>query len=529
MDTAKALPLAAQRTFVPRDYQTAMIDSIAKKIDAGLAHRILGVAPTGSGKGLMVAMLCQWFLKSHRWARVLVLCHQGHLLTQNEATLNDLEPTITTGVYCAGEGRKDKRQQVIFASRDSLRNKPDICGFFDAIIIDEAHLINADSSTSYGKIFKVHSANAKFVVGFTGTPWRLGIGEIWGHDKAFFEDLAYEIKMRELIDQGYLSEYKFPEIDSLIDTSNVKISSTGDYNSKELTVESNKVVGACLEKWHKFAADRKLSIFFCCSRDHAKEVFNQLTNEYLSPESVCYVDGDITGTVRKTILADIKAEKYQAIVNVGVLTTGFDAPSIDCVVMLRATQSVSLLIQCLGRGLRTADDKKDCLVLDMAGNLDRFGSIEDPYIEGSIKKQERREENRSHSSGGLRACPKCENMSESQTTCDHCGHLFISHTDETYQGPSYETYTVDSFKVYTDQQTKNGVDCSIVYYYTEDGKRYKEWILTGAGQSWQRKRANLKLWKINNLKFDTINIIPGKNPKFPRVEPNFYDSAEMPF
>ncbi len=529
METAKALPLAAQRIFVPRDYQTAMIESIAKKIDAGLSHRILGVAPTGSGKGLMVAMVCQWFLKDHRWARILVLCHQGHLLTQNEETLNDLEPTITTGVYCAGEGRKDKKQQVIFASRDSLRNKPDTCGFFDAIIIDEAHLINTDSSTSYGKIFKVHSANAKFIVGFTGTPWRLGIGEIWGDDKAFFEDLAYEIKMRDLINQGYLSDYRFPEIESLIDTSNVKVSSTGDYNSKELTVESNKVVGACLEKWHRLASDRKLSIFFCCSKDHAKEVFDQITNDYLSPETVCYVDGDITGNVRKSILTDIKAMKYKAIINVGVLTTGFDAPSIDCVVMLRATQSVSLLIQCLGRGLRIAEDKKDCLVLDMAGNLDRFGSIEDPDIESSIRKQERKTDSSSGSSDGLRKCPKCESMSESQTTCDHCGHLFINHTDETYQGPSYDTYTVASFKVYNDQQTKNGVECAIVYYYTKDSKRYKEWILTGADQSWQRKRAKLKLWKLNNLKFTTINIIPSKNPKFPRVEPNFYDPAEMPF
>jgi DNA repair protein RadD len=530
MLTARNFFSTAQDTFVPRDYQVEMINAVTSIIEGAKHKRILGVAPTGSGKSLMIAMLCFWYLEKNRAGRILVLCHQGHLLTQNEQTLNTLSQTITTGVFCNGEGRKDRDEQVIFASRDSLVRNPKACGIFDGIIVDEAHLVGNKADESYRKIFAIHEDETQFIVGFTGTPWRLGLGEIWDQKKSFFDVKAYDIKMRKLIDDGYLSEYNFPKIDPIIDTSKVTTQSTGDFNIRELTIASNKVVESCVKKWSELALGRRSSLFFCCSRDHAHEVTKLLKDKYLRPDEVCYIDGDVIGTDRAELLSDIKATKYKAIVNVGVLTTGFDAPAIDCIVMLRATKSAALFVQCIGRGLRTSPEKKDCLVLDMAGNFIRFGSLEDPTVVKPGKKKP--------AGGGatVKICDHCGKECESRTQCEHCGNLFISHSDQPYRGSKRHLSTVpkitpqadDSDKhdienviVKHDQRTKTGKISTIVTYVTKDGKVFKEWLFPCSLKSWVREASAVKLQELESKSVSSISVIKTHNPRFPKILPHF--------
>ena len=368
----------------PRDYQAASCLDTISTMKTGVTRPLI-IAPTASGKSIIIAELTRQCTENNK-RRVLVLCHQGHLLAQNEEKINALAPAIDTGIFCAGQGRKDRLQQVILASRDSLANDPLACGRFDLIICDEAHMIPATGmakdTTNYGKIFV--GLGCKFIIGLTGTPWRAS-GVIFGKKK-FFQKVSYNIGMRYLIDEGYLSDYYLPPEKIVeIDASTLDVSrSTGDFKTADLDKisTSEEVVGNCIDHWERLASDRRCSIFFACSVKHAKMI-TRMIGEKIGPENVFYVDGTTKRDEREEAFERIKAGHYKCIVNIGVLTTGFDAPIIDCVVWMRATASASLFVQIGGRGLRTFEGKKDCLMLDMAGNFERFASIETPIADES--------------------------------------------------------------------------------------------------------------------------------------------------
>ena len=162
----------------PRSYQVEAIDSTVRALS--LARRVLVVAPTASGKSIIIAELIRRYLKAMPESRVLVLCNQGHLLTQNEEKIKMLIDDADTGIYCASEGRKEFWNQTVLASRDSLGRCPDKVGKVDLIIVDEAHLVSVTAheekdDTNYARIFKAQSDEVR-VVGLTGTPYRLGNG-----------------------------------------------------------------------------------------------------------------------------------------------------------------------------------------------------------------------------------------------------------------------------------------------------------------------------------------------------------------
>jgi DNA repair protein RadD len=193
----------------------------------------------------MIASMVTRILARHPDKRILILCHQGHLLAQNEEKILALDPTIPTGVFCAGQGRKERQAQVVLASRDSLGRNPLACGLFEFVICDEAHMIplrihqdkGQDKDTHYGRIFR--TLEPAYVIGLTGTPWRNKNVVIFGKGR-FFEKLGFNIPMRKLIDDGYLCPYVFPsENVSHIDVGHLEVGSTGDYKIGELESVTN--------------------------------------------------------------------------------------------------------------------------------------------------------------------------------------------------------------------------------------------------------------------------------------------------
>jgi len=453
--------------------------------------------------------------------RVLVLCHQAEILEQNERTLKSMHAGIDTGIYCAGSGRKETDNQVIFASRDSLGINPLVCGKFDLVIVDEAHLISPVKNSRYQKIFE--KIGAKFVVGLTGTPWRLGRGRIWGKG-GFFEVVTHNISLDFLIADGFIVPYVFPKIESLIDVSTIKVSrATGDFDEADLERVSSteEVVGKALDYWQTYAFDRKCSIFFCCSIAHAKLVTKLLALR-IGFDQVGFIDGKTNARDRNALLDRARSGGYKALVNVGVLTTGVDIKPIDCVVGLRATQSAALFVQANGRGLRVSPGKENLLCLDMAGNFQRFHNLSEPLLQKDSSLKNGDDE---PTLGGTafdmpkKICPECAYDCQIATkVCPYCEHIFITHSIVAYGKCGLEDgrREVQNYHIIY-SKTSSGESCAIVSFKLKGIKKnIKEWLLykrlDGLGNQARAKINILTSRKITEV------YASGLNDNFPRLK-----------
>jgi DNA repair protein RadD len=303
--------------------------------------------------------------------------------------------------------------------------------------------------------------------------------------------------MRLLINRGFLSDYIFPPIDTIINTEGIK-TSAGDYNLKQLEAASSteKVVSECVAKWLAYGSTRNCSMFFCVSRAHGRLVEKEIA-KYIGNHNVCYVDGETKN--RGEILKDIVAGKYKAVVSIAALTTGFDAPIVDCVVLLRATKSASLFVQICGRGLRIYPGKANCLVLDMAGNFERFGSIENPLskarpIPNEKKNLDGTEEGEEPKDIPLKDCPNCAlSVPIGVKVCEYCQHIFINHgTSEWRQGNEGDWIKVLRTNVQV-SKTKKG-ETAVVFEYLTPLGAFKEYFLT------ERKNQPWHKWKCDKRK-----------------------------
>lgn len=491
-----------------RDFQKNAIDDTSKKLREGVKKPLI-VAPTASGKSVIIAGIAKEIIQ--RGKRPLILCHQAEILEQNEAALKRVY-NCSTGVYCAGAGRKETSQQAIFASRDSIAGKVDQFGHFDCVIVDEAHSVGTKKETRYQKIFD--AVTTDYVIGLTGTPWRLDNGPIWG-DSGFFDSVSYNIGMSLLMARGYLCRYIIPERpETVIDASGVRIKSTGDYDEKELSeLSSNdEIVKTCLDLWQAHAKYRHCSIFFCVDLAHAEVVRDELTARGFR---VGYLDGKTARGARRELIDCARAGHYQCLVNVGTLTTGVDIPIIDCVVGLRATKSASLFVQMNGRGLRLHPHKKNMLALDLAGNFDRFQSLETPLAPEPKNNEQPGEPPQ-------KACPACSyDIHVRCKECPYCGHIFeglgVSERKLPFEWCKPKAtgwFDVKSWSMYKGQ-TRNGEDCMIVSY--EIGKKVvKEWLLY-TRHGWAGEKARARLKDLNACK-DVIGAnIKDINATYPRI------------
>ncbi|ANF58817.1 DEAD/DEAH box helicase [Halotalea alkalilenta] len=338
------------------------------------------VLPTGSGKSLVIAELARLAR-----GRVLVLAHVRELVEQNHAKY--LAYGLEADIYSAGLKRKENARQVVFASVQSVVNGIDAfaSGDFTLLVIDECHRVEmrdlerarTKKPASYQRVIEaLRGANPRLkVLGLTATPFRLGQGFIYhrhyhgmvrGDERAFFRDCVFELPLRWMVRQGYLCEPK--RIDAAIegyDFSRLVPGEHGRFREPELdrVVRGHRATPGIVGEVVARAADRQGVMLFAASVDHAKEILALL------PEGeAALVTGDTETSMRAASIKAFKARSLKYLVNVSVLTTGFDAPHVDLIAILRPTESVGLYQQIVGRGLRLAPGKRDCLILDYAGN-----------------------------------------------------------------------------------------------------------------------------------------------------------------
>jgi DNA repair protein RadD len=354
-----------------RPYQTEALHAVLEALRAGQDPCLS--LPTASGKSAVIAALCDALA-----GRVLCLTHRKELLAQNEAEALTYADDLDTGIVSAGLERRDYHARVVFGGIASIyRSMGRLLqhGAFRTIILDECHYGVGTRShtppTMYGRVFAACPDARR--VGLSATPYTLDQGPLYGHPDAWFSHLAYEVGIRDLTPQ-YLAPLKGVLTAHAVDTSQVR-TRQGEYVTSDLSQAAcdEGLVEGTLTELCTLAAKRRKWVVFCVDIPHAALVCARLQAKGIDARLVTHL------TPREERDATVEAFRrgdFRALVNVAVFTTGFNVRDIDCIALLRPTQSKSLVVQCLGRGCRQHESKKDCLVLDFAGALERFAPLD---------------------------------------------------------------------------------------------------------------------------------------------------------
>jgi DNA repair protein RadD len=399
-----------------REYQQRTIDQLYAWFEAGGKGNPCLVLPTGSGKSHIVAALCKDALQNWPETRVLMLTHVKELIEQNAEKMRQHWPGAPMGIYSASIGRKDLGEPITFAGIQSVRSKARELGHIDLVIIDECHLVNHKDEGGYRKLLaelKAINPNLR-VIGLTATPYRLGHGLIT--DKpAMFDDLLTPVSIEELIFKGYLSTLRSKVTKAKLDTSGVH-KRGGEFIESELqaAVDTDDQNHAVVREVMALAGERKAWLFFCAGVQHAQHVAEALRQQGVAAECVT---GETPKKERERILTDFKAGRLRAVVNVSVLSVGFDHPDIDLIAMLSPTMSASLYVQMAGRGMRVKSHTDHCLVLDFAGVVATHGPITNvqPPKKGGDGNGE----------APLKVCENCDELVHiSVMVCPACEHPF---------------------------------------------------------------------------------------------------------
>lgn len=377
-----------------RQYQKESADSVMSYIRSNSEPCIIEIA-TGGGKSIVVATLAQNIFNLSGGKRVLCLAPSKELIEQNYEKYLMLGEKAS--IYSASVGQKSLRHQVIFGTEGTFKKIAKSIGHeFAAVIVDEAHK-TTDTIKSIVSEMKEGNPNIR-VIGMSATPYRLGDGYVYemGIDNKimdeandpFFKKLVYRITARELIAMGFLTPPTLIPTSLHYDTSGLKLTANNTFSHASLDrafVGQGKLTSNIIADVIQRSHDRRGVMIFAATVRHAEEIMDSLP-----PELSAVVTGSTPKAERESIIARFKDQKIKYIVNVAVLTTGFDAPHVDHIVIMRATESAALYQQIIGRGTRLYEGKKDFLVSDYTDNISELfpsGDIFEPSIKAYGRKE----------------------------------------------------------------------------------------------------------------------------------------------
>ena len=468
--------------FESRYYQDEAEYSIFEYFESKEGNPIVAM-PTGTGKSVVIAK----FLKKafSRWPsmRVMMLTHVKELIEQNGKKLLSVWPTAPMGVYSAGLNERSNALPIVFGGIQSVA--PAIIrgvdfGYRDLVIIDECHLLSQKDTGQYQvALTELKRINPQLkVIGFSATPYRLKQGLLT--EGGFFTDICYDITgyeaFNKLIAEGYMSPLISKRTSMKIDFSGVDIVG-GEFNSKQVEeiLDDDKVIYDAVKETVEYGYDRRAWLAFTSGTESAENIAQAFSSFGIS---ACAVHSKIKSGENTKRLNDFKAGKYQALVSMNKLTTGFDHPPIDLIADYQPTTSTAKHVQKNGRGTRPSPDtyKTNCLSLDFAGNTKRLGPINDPALPGKPGK-----------GGGdapIRICTcGCYNAAAARF-CVNCGQEFkfetklyqTAGTDEILRG---DMAVVESFrvsKVFYAIHRKESMPPSMKVSYACGSKMFSEWV-----------------------------------------------------
>ena len=339
---------------------------------------------TGCGKSLIIAEICHR-LNEH----ILILQPSKEILEQNYQKLLSYDPDIDAGIYSASKGRKEVRK-FTFATIGSIYKKPEQFMHFKYVIVDECHGVNPKNLDGMLTSF-LQAIGCNSVCGLTATPYRIaqkfysdeyGDKYYTAHLKMinrihpfFFKQIVFKIETAELIKQGFLCPIAY-YADS-VDTSELKVNSTGaDFTGKSLERFGTTRMMRTFQAIEYAHTNHRMTLTFCSSIKQAERIAEQLFLQRGILAEV--VTGKTPKSDREDIIKRYKNGDVKHILNVGVFTTGFDVPQLDCIILARPTMSLGLYYQMIGRGVRIdpQDPNKILTVYDLAGVVERMGRVE---------------------------------------------------------------------------------------------------------------------------------------------------------
>ena len=388
-------------TYTLRPYQQ---DLITKSIEALNLHgNTLSIAPTGSGKTIMLSSIIGQLLQPNQQA--LVLQHRHELLGQNQTKFRAIHPELTTSLFKALE--KDTSGQVIFAMAQTLSNGNNLNKIptIGLLVIDEAHHTMAVSYLKIIKSLKTKNPNLK-ILGLTATPSRGDKQKLF----KIFNNVADQIMLRDLIIEGHLVPPKTyaidlgynAELEKIFEgVSEANLESDANMSKACVVMNQDRFCQEAFERWKELAYNRQ-TVIFCTTVRHAKhmqEVFeaNGIPCEHVngkmhpfvresSLRRFCMVDGTVVADHPNNSCPESNSDgscgikNVKVITNVAVLTEGWDYPPTSCVILLRPMSFKSTYIQMIGRGLRAHPGKSECIVLDFGLSTKHHGSLEQEIL-----------------------------------------------------------------------------------------------------------------------------------------------------
>lgn len=465
-----------------RWYQVEAISACMDYLRDNPGLNPLIVCPTGSGKSVIIAKIAELIdgiVERDPNAVILVVSHVREILEQDAEELEGLLGADRVGVYSSGLKRRERRQ-VTVAGIQSIHRKAHLFDKATHIIVDEAHLIPPDGEGMYLSLFaELEHAS---IIGLTATPFRLGTGYLHKGKKKLFDELVYDVDIVKLIQQGYLSPLLTKGSKNELSTNGIK-KVAGEFSTKQMEEKYDKyektrdIVGELLQ----YKEERKSWLLFAIGIEHAEHIAEQLRKQGVVAEAV---HSNLDGTVRKEFIHNFKLGRIQCLVSVATLTTGFNHPAVDLIGLIRPTNSPVLHVQMIGRGLRIAEGKENCLVLDFAGNIMRLGPINDVHV--PIKGK-----------GGkgvapVKCCPDCEtHVPASATKCYICGHVFPINKERKLSTRAYEMEAIRNKKTVEPawQEVKSvryqkhfgAKGESLKITYVCGMRMFNEWVAIGRG------------------------------------------------
>ncbi len=472
-----------------RPYQQASIDAVMDYWRAGGGNPLVDMA-TGLGKSVVIAKMVRDLTESYPAMRVLMLVHSRELVAQNHMALMRLWPEAPAGIYSAGLNRRDSHHRITFASIQSVYRKARELGPRHLVLIDEAHMVPTSGDGMYRKLLSDLRAEVPDLrcAGLSATPYRMDSGRLDEGDGRLFDQVVYSYGVGAGIEDGWLSPLVSKAGAVEIDVSGVG-SRGGEFipGALEQAADNDALTRAAVADMLAKAGDRKSWLVFCAGVKHAGHVRDALRSAGISAECVT---GDTPAGDRDHFIREFKAGRIRALTSMGVLTTGFDAPNVDMIALLRPTRSTGMFVQMLGRGTRLCEGKASCLVLDYSGNVRRFGPVDQIEVESKRK-----------GAGAMRVeadrvmakeCPQCQSLAHlSARQCADCGYewpVTVEHDTRaddapilSRDAPPPKAEALDVAHWSAGVHRKEGSPDSVRVEYLAGLMTYREWIMPAHG------------------------------------------------
>lgn len=463
-----------------RPYQRDCIDSIKEYLFECSGHPVVSL-PTGAGKTVIFSYMLKEFMEQYPGTRACILAHRQELIAQAEQKMLAVWPTAPISVYSAGLKRRETQGDILIAGIQSVYRKASLFDRFNLVIVDEAHLIPRSKETMYRRFLSgLLEMNQRIrMVGFTATPYRMSGGNIYGKNQ-MFNDLIYEADMLDMIDKGYICNLSTKGTKNKMDVSGITRRG-GEFVQAELDSKFCKdqaLIIDSVDEIIRWADDRKSWLVFCCGVKHA--MFTQMELQKRGIETGL-ITGETDKDKRRDLLERFSSGAIRCLVNVNCLTTGLDVERIDLIAMMRPTESASLWVQSVGRGLRKHPDKQDCLVLDFGQNALRHGPINRiRVIQKSLEAKK---------TSPCKECPECHEMIHSALReCPECGYVYpereakhdvLASTAPIISRPVDEWVNVDGVRIM--RHSKSGKPDSVRVRYLSGIRSFDEWLCLSHG------------------------------------------------